>query len=54
MYVYENSMADREGGSSSEDNLSDESNSNLVILYDERCGKFSCICETLWALSLSI
>ena len=27
-------MADREDGSSSEDNLLDESDSNLVILYD--------------------
>ena len=27
-------MADRESGSSSEDNLSDESDSNLVNLYD--------------------
>ena len=31
---YENSVADRESGSSSEDILSDDSDSNLVNLYD--------------------
>ena len=31
---YENSKADRESGSSSQDNLSDKSDSNLVNLYD--------------------
>ena len=31
---YEDSMADRESGSSSEDILSDDSDSNLVNLYD--------------------
>ena len=31
---YENSVADRESGSSSKDLLSDDSDSNLVNLYD--------------------
>ena len=47
-------MEDQESGSSSEDNLSDGSDSNLVNLYDSEVEKFSCTCGTLWAESVSI